>query len=297
MPQLLELTGDAPLHSRFSFLNVVDKDPIAAAQSSSGRTQLSGSALGQNLSEPAVLANANLIPATDLVPLFVVKTNIIGVSKLFINVAGLKSGASRLSQSPHGIWCSEVTTDVDKAGKTCRVLTALINEASMPEDQAAERLISAIRAGLQLDVGVEHSLPKMRKKGNLSDVSLLSHKKELNTRSSGSTGVKKSLITEIHEPIVKAEPKSATKTQHKVESLTRAILSMPLPTMYTHRVTFKMHAELQNGTRSWSVYFDSQDLTLKILLPPDEEFITLAVKTDDFRAFSRAGQLYIFYVG
>lgn len=302
MPQLLELREEPSLHSRFSFLNVVDQESVvttdhANTSRDSNRSNTNDTITSkQTLKNPSLLAReADLIPHNELIPLFVVKTAIEGVSKLFINVTGLKASSSRPAEPAESAWISEVTTDVDKAGKICRVITVAISNVTLPESQIAENVISAIRDNLQLNIGTDYSLPKMRKKGTLSSVTL--HTCRMDSKilpQPEETG--KSLITELDSPVVKSNAKSASKTQHKVELLTRAILSMPLPTMYTHRVSFPLRAA-QSERSSWSVYYDSQDSTLKILLPPEEEFTTIAVQKDDFRAFSRAGQLQIFYVG
>ncbi|BFZ55676.1 hypothetical protein PYCC9005_002717 [Savitreella phatthalungensis] len=85
--------------------------------------------------------------------------------------------------------------------------------------------------------------------------------------------------------------------------LAHPIAAHPLPTPYTHEVVL----DLPRGAtaQSWSVFYDPADNTLKVLVPPMEEFCEVPVaakeqhgrNSADFRTFARDKTLHILYRG
>lgn len=235
----------------------------------------------------------------EMTQICVVKSTIKG-QKLFIN---LLKPSFPIYEDSELILFSNVDTDADKSGQPCYVLSALVFSplVSSHADKEIHRVLSVLRTTLQDDVADAYSIPKLKRKGQLGMIrKLFATPQPLSsgTQPSQSSAPQKRLITEVDgSTSSKSKFPGSTSSGHKISKRSIAILASPLPTMYTHHLSIPLAPSSDGSKHSWSIYFDSQDSTLKILIPPKEEFETIAVKTDDFRAFAKDQHLHIFYIG
>lgn len=231
------------------------------------------------------------IEIIDLKAVSVVKTTLKDGQKLFINLTVLESTAHPLTKlvQPYRkgylaeVWQSAMLTDVDKKGVSCQVVTVLplISIEAKFSDEEVNYIVRALQLdGLAIADATKWSTPKMKSKGSLQRISIPDLDPAEHAAKSG-----QSLITEV-------EPKKTPHGKHVISAFTGNVLKMPGPSIYTHQCVVPL-----GGKGSWSIYFDHDDSTLKILIPPAEEFMTVRVTSDDFRAFTRESQLFLFYTG
>lgn len=98
---------------------------------------------------------------------------------------------------------------------------------------------------------------------------------------------------------------------YRTTPLAHPIQAHPLPSVYTHQLVVKLPlrptaASSADGSSvvgdgaelpgSWSIFYDPSDTSLKVLVPPLEEFCEVyGVKQPDYRAFIRDELLYVLY--
>lgn len=302
---LLDLPEDNGLARRFNFLNVSTGDESAP----SARKQATDDTLSSFLAPAPARTSVHppVVNATDLSALFVVKTAIRSGKKVFINITTLATDDRSLRLPADHILLGEPFMDTDKVGNECHVITALLQTPTFPEDdRTIKQVIRAVGGTLQADLSEKYNVPKMRKKARLTNIIVQPAPTQGHASISEDTNQKRvqSLITDVTQAsdqlkhTYEVNPQSlGAKRKHEISTLSPALLAMPLPTLYTNHISVVLEQTTTRKQQSWSCYYDSQDSTLKILVPPDEEFITIRVRKDDFRAFSKGDQLHIFYVG
>ena len=232
------------------------------------------------------------VETQDLTPVLVLKTTTDNGKKLFVNVTTFASPAHPLIKlllpSQPGyipeVWLSAITESTDKKGDLCQVLTALplLRLTQGYNDTDLQHILQTMRSiGVPITDATKWSVPKMKRKDDLARIKVPHEPPQ-----QGKNFVGKPLIAEVEKS------PAVVQTASRAQPLSHSTLAGPLPTMYTHEYSRELSTK-----QSWSVYFDATDKTLKVLIPPSEEFITIPVKSDDFRAFSRDGALHIFCIG
>lgn len=251
--------------------------------------------------QPASAAGQNIdlyVEKEDLQPVFVLKTSLKDGRKLFVNVTSLASPAhpliklflpSQPNYTPE-VWLSAVSPATDKKGDTCEVITALplLLLAQGYNDQDLKNILQAIENyGIPVSNVEKWSIPKMKRKDALARIRIPQQPPQ-----AGKNFVGKPLIAEIQQPEAEHSSPAFFQAPSVLRPLSTSTLATPLPTQYTHEFTRELSAK-----QSWSVYFDANDGTLKVLIPPSEEFMSLPVQSDDFRAFTRDSKLHVFCIG
>lgn len=297
---LLEFGSEKPLTQRFSFLNLADDKNIDVKQETSSLRHvniLEAKPMSERKRSNDVAPQSDFKVVTqDMHAVGVIKTTL-GSSKLFINLTtpNTQDGQSGIkAKSP--FYCSNVAEDKDKSGTPCSVMTVLDVKArvNLDLDTDVQSLLEHVRKVSKLEIGSKYTLPRMRKKGKLSPVSTLHDADIQHQMIAGNTAVPET--NSVVKVLEKHDSKSSSGgSKHCVDNLAVAAIALPLPTRYTHH--FSVALPSVSNKASWSVYFDSQDTTLKVLLPPQEDFITLVAALDDFRAFTKDGHLHIFFIG
>lgn len=300
---LIELAEKKPLSQRFTFLNISGQEATEAEDTRGSignetKSEVKIQGLGASHLSGGDEVLEEFFEASDLVAHSVVKTSMLS-QKLFINLATLRADLYERHTVGQTLF-SEITQSIDKSGKQCYVLTALVPRDGQPidADVRVRGLLDLLRTTLDTDVSSKYSFPKMKKKGLLGRVRIPSNKRPSIEQIGDTSGDSRprSLITEVAQerPVNTEAIQSGLK--HKISPFSRAILATPFPTQYTHNVAIPLPSPA-GVSCSRSVYFDSHDSTLKILVPPSEDFISVVAKSDDFRAFTKDGELMIFYVG
>ncbi|CCG82096.1 protein of unknown function [Taphrina deformans PYCC 5710] len=302
---LLEIGDDKPLSQKFSFLNIAPQEDnreltsVKQVDESLPRVQSLEPKVSKDTSE---VVSDQAIDVQDMQAVGVVKTTT-GASKLFINLATPARPLGKRIVDNHRFLFSPLYNDTDKSGASCSVITVLDLKGRINLDMSSDvlSLLDYVRESSLLDLSNKYTLPRMRRKGRLAKVlparrpidTAKVHESEVPNQSSA----KVSKITELNSVENESEniSTSSSTVKHTTTRLSVAAQALPLPTRYSHH--FSILLPTSDREASWSVYFDGQDSTLKILLPPQEDFITLKARLDDFRAFTKDGELHIFFIG
>lgn len=304
----LEIGEAKSLAQRFNFLNLSNSsadlpgDEEVSCITPVEPLKFTQSSYGTPKAFPAQ-SKAQYFNEDELAQLCVVKSTING-EKLFINLLQPVIAASEV---PELILFSDVSTDIDKAGQLCYVITSLIFSPflSTQRDEKITEMLAVLRESLAVDIGDRYTIPKLKRKGTLGKIQRpFAPLSAQNTKHSHTVReVHKRLITELDEPEPRPNQPGASGRReesghrHKISRHSISVLASPLPTIYTHHLSMSLASDTSATKLSWSIYYDAQDSSLKVLVPPKEEFETIAVGTDDFRAFTKDQRLHIFYIG
>lgn len=304
---LIDVPETRTLSQKFNFLNLGSSE-----QSDIGRTDVAQSV--QPASRPnSVTTTMGKYPATEaseleylapdsMRPVGVVKTTA-ALQKLFINVA-YPNQSIPMTRSPGSKFLfSLVKEDRDKSGAGCFVMTVLDTEStvSLAIDMDVRSVLDYVRACTGMTITDKYTLPRMKKKGSLDKIMLPSSQVDESLHWVGKKPRMEPsrLISELDstDTLISSEPTQIESVNRHSTKLTQAILATPLPSRYTHHFSVLLsQGQTGKASVSWSVYYDCQDSTLKVLLPPKEDFLTIKVGEDDFRAFTKDGSLNIFYI-
>lgn len=297
----LEIGETKSLDQRFNFLNISATVPAEEARIEDKKPKPVLETLRTSLQNSTQAAQTDGFFAHEaLTQVCVVKTTIDG-EKLFIN---LLRPSSMAVEDRDLILFSDIGTDTDKTGQQCYVVTSLICSTSLSRDSNEEILamLDLLQKTLQVTIGQSYTIPKMKKKGHWGQIRVPTLQ-EVASANAVDGADRKRLIIETEESVTDTTKPAGSSPlveshKRKISKRSVSLLASPLPTMYTHHLSIMLHSGTPTAVkRSWSVYYDSQDSTLKVLIPPKEEFETIAVRTDDFRAFTKDEHLHIFYIG